>query len=181
MLDRSAELRAAGGGEPPGPAAALPPLAAGLDQRHLTEAEREQATHDILRAFLAASIKNSNGSSSSSSSSNSSWFGPTGDGSTPHFKRGLQGQVVEHLMAGGFDEALLKSVPTHTLNWAIKVGRYDCKSVRRLPLALAGRSSATAAWPCGAQARRPSLSAASLRPRCRAAACSHCCRAVLSG
>lgn len=121
MLDRSAELRAAGNGEAPGPAAALEalqPLTAGLDQQQLTEAQREQATHDILRAFLAASINRS-----SNSSSSNSWFGGGGSaGAAPHRQRGLQGQVVEHLIAGGFDEALLQSVPTHTLNWAIKVG-----------------------------------------------------------
>ncbi|KAL4447764.1 hypothetical protein ABPG75_004983 [Micractinium tetrahymenae] len=125
MLDRSAELRAAGAGEAAGPAAAaleaLPPLAAGLEVHHLTEAQREQATNDILRAFLAASInRSSSGGSGSAAGGSSSWCGGVG-GDAPPRQRGLQGQVVEHLTAGGFDEALLQSVPTHTLNWAIKV------------------------------------------------------------
>ena len=38
-------------------------------------------------------------------------------------RRGLQGQVAEHLLSGGFDEAVLEPVPTHTLNWVIKVRR----------------------------------------------------------
>eukprot|EP00887_Chlorella_sp_A99_P000031 scaffold16.g31.t1 len=41
-----------------------------------------------------------------------------GDGTV---QRGLQGQVVEHLCSGELDEAFLMGVPTHTLNWAVKV------------------------------------------------------------
>jgi hypothetical protein len=36
-------------------------------------------------------------------------------------QRGSQGRVVEHLLAGGFDEALLQATPTQALNWAVKV------------------------------------------------------------
>lgn len=32
-----------------------------------------------------------------------------------------QGEVVAHLLSGFFDEAYLSTVPTHTLNWVIKV------------------------------------------------------------
>lgn len=145
MMDRSAELRAAGGGEPPGPAAALeavPQLAAGLSQAHLTEAQRDQATRDILLAFLEASVNGSSGGPGSKSS----WIGAANDGATaPHRTRGLQGQVVEHLIAGGFDEDLLQSVPTHTLNWAIKVRRCSSRaSERRRPLFERRRSTCTA-------------------------------------
>lgn len=48
-------------------------------------------------------------------------------------RRGLQGQVAEHLLSGGFDEALLEPVPTHTLNWVIKVRNwsvYCCEASR---------------------------------------------------
>lgn len=40
-----------------------------------------------------------------------------GEGRVP----GLQQRVVDHLVGGGFDEALLETVPPHTLNWVLKV------------------------------------------------------------
>ena len=85
-----------------------------------------------------AAGSNSGRSSSSGNGSHRSHAGPSNNGSggggkggqsasadapAQQRRRGLQGQVAEHLLSGGFDEALLEPVPTHTLNWVIKVRR----------------------------------------------------------
>lgn len=59
-------------------------------------------------------------------------------------RRGLQGQVAEHLLSGGFDEALLEPVPTHTLNWVIKVRR--CAALCCAMLAAQQHARCVAPW-----------------------------------
>jgi hypothetical protein len=106
--------------------------------RHLAApSQREQLTHEFVLGFLAADTDSGAGWGSGSAprqpSRRKKQHASSGGG-VEHSSsaersgvalpapRGLQGQVAEHLLGGSFDEALLESVPTHTLNWVIKVG-----------------------------------------------------------
>ncbi|KAL6784695.1 PPR10 [Auxenochlorella protothecoides x Auxenochlorella symbiontica] len=55
-----------------------------------------------------------------------------------------QGEVVAHLLSGSFDEAYLSTVPTHTLNWVIKVlgERQQARLALRLLEWMRGRGAA---------------------------------------
>ena len=97
--------------------------------RHLAApSQREQLTHEFVLGFLAADTDSGagwgGGGAPRQPSRHKKQHTTSGGGGGVALPppRGLQGQVAEHLLAGGFDEALLESVPTHTLNWVIKVG-----------------------------------------------------------
>ena len=140
LQERSvAEVRAASNEDAAAVAAAAAALAAappGADPpgHHLEAAQREQATHEILRAFLAADSSSGDGNNRGNGAHAhrtqrqrhhhhaNGTAGGGGSSSKGPPVRGLQGQVVAHLLEGEFDEAFLEGVPTHTLNWAIKVG-----------------------------------------------------------
>ena len=176
LPDVAAAAGSTGGG---GGAANAPPSGAELLQQHLSPQQCERVTHEILRSFLevevpppAASASNGNGHHRRSSLNSAGGAaesdqaaaaaGSEQDAADDVAKRprGVQGRVAEHLLGGGFDEALLEPVPTHTLNWVIKV-----RGRRRL----------------GRGAKIPRCFLAGHAMRCCRCCCCCCCRADPAG
>ena len=105
----------------------------------------------------AASSGGGRGSSGSSTSSGGE--AAAGAAEAPARRRGLQGRVAEHLLAGGFDESLLEPVPTHTLNWVIKVrpcrAAVPAGACYGIAVACCAAASSTATAPRALYPRRP--------------------------
>jgi pentatricopeptide repeat protein len=103
-----------------------------------TEDARTAVTDAVIRGFLASAARENTGRPPKRNGgynkertkprpSNSNF----GDNDNNHNKEGVgaQGVIVGHLLAGNFDEEILKAAPTTTLNWSIKTlgkqGRVD--------------------------------------------------------
>jgi hypothetical protein len=97
--------------------------------------EREAYTEAMLQAFLEFQgagegggglpppSRHYTGRSGPARGGRGGWRGSGSRRGNGEERRELQGEVVAHVLAGDFDEAFLQRVPTHTLNWAIKVSR----------------------------------------------------------
>ena len=102
-----------------------------------SEDTRTAVTASMVRRFLASANNNNSDDANTTWSNYSSKkktpatqrptktnyytkHTPATTTSDPTIERGLQFQVVTHLMTGNFDEAFLSTIPIHTLNWSIK-------------------------------------------------------------
>ena len=106
------------------------PRTPGPDAVLWSDEARTAVTDSVIRSFLASST------SAFAMTENTERAAPTtrrksineSSSSKPH-EAGLQGKIVAHLLIGEFDETLLGTIPTHTLNWCIKTlgkqGRLD--------------------------------------------------------
>lgn len=83
-----------------------------------SDEERTAVTDTVIRNFLSSSASAYALRQNTARKPHSSPRSRRPD-SVPQ-ETGLQAKIVKHLLDGAFDEQLLSSIPTHTLNWCIK-------------------------------------------------------------